>query len=275
MERRTIVITGASDGIGAAAARELADHGHEIAVVGRNRSKTEAVARATGGTPFVADYAHLDEVRTLADELTAAYPRIDVLANNAGGMLDDRRMSDDGFEMTFQVNHLGGYLLTRLLMPALTANDATVIQTSSRAAKHFSRFDIDDLQLERGYSAFRAYGNGKLANILFTRELQRRHGSDGIAAVAFHPGVVGSSFGSASTRLMRVVYQNPLAKRFLTTSEEGADQLVWFAESEPGDWQPGEYYVKRRVASSDPIAADEGVARRLWEMSAEMVGLEP
>ncbi|WP_191564745.1 SDR family NAD(P)-dependent oxidoreductase [Janibacter melonis] len=276
MDRKTVVITGASDGIGAAAARELAEHGHEVAVVGRSREKTEAVAAEVGGAPFVADFARLTEVRALADALGAQYPRIDVLANNAGGVLGSRRLTEDGFEATFQVNHLAGYLLTRLLLPTLTASRASVVQTSSLASRVMARYDPDDLQLERGYSERRAYGNAKLANILFTRELQRRHGGDGISAAAFHPGIVGTNFASESSVVMRALYRTPLSKVLMTSPAKGADQLVWLAEGEPGtDWPVGQYFDGRRVSRTSRVASDEGVAARLWDESAAMVGLEP
>src|SRR5690606_35512666 len=135
--------------------------------------------------PFhVSDYADLDQVRVLAAELYE-YPSIHVLANNAGGIMGGRTLTTDSFEKTFQVNYLGGFLLTHLLMPKLISSQASVIQTSSQAARAFSDFDIDDLQNECAYSPHKAYGNGKLANILFTRELHRRYATQGISAVAF------------------------------------------------------------------------------------------
>ena len=271
--QKTIVITGASDGIGAAAARELSRAGHTVVVVGRSPSKTEAVAGELGAPFHVADFADLSQVRGLAAALLAAYPRIDVLANNAGGIMGERTLTVDGHETTFQVNHLAPFLLTTLLMPALVAGKATVIQTSSAAARGFGRLDIDDLQLTRGYSPTRAYGNGKLANILFTTELQRRYGDEGVAAVAFHPGVVGSNFGADSTQAMRFFYHGPFKKVFTITNEKGADQLVWFAEGRPGaTFQPGAYYESRKVAGKvNPQARDTDLARELWDRSALLV----
>ena len=269
---RTIVITGASDGIGAAAARTLSAAGHRVVIVGRSPEKTAAVAKDLGVPFHVADYADLTQVRRLADELRQAYPRIDVLANNAGGIMGGRAITRDGFEKTFQVNHLAGFLLTELLMPTLRASRATVIQTASAAARHFSRFDIDDLQNEKAYSPQKAYGNGKLANILFTRELHRRHGADGISAVAFHPGVVATNFASDTTHLMRLLYHTPVLNRLVLTSpDKGAAQLVWLARSTPGtDWEPGAYYEKQQVAGSAPAAHDDTLAEALWESSAGM-----
>ena len=165
----TIIVTGASAGIGAASARQLRARGHDVVIVGRSPAKTEALAREIGVPFHVADYARLADVRRLATEL-ARYDRIDVLANNAGGIMGGREVTADGFEKTFQVNHLAPFLLTRLLLARLVASRAKVIQTSSGAANLWGRkFDIADLQNPRGYRPERAYGNGKLANILFTR----------------------------------------------------------------------------------------------------------
>ncbi|GAA4112013.1 oxidoreductase [Knoellia locipacati] len=273
MDPRTIVITGASDGIGAAAARELTAHGHRVVLVGRSPEKTRALAEELGAPFHLADYAELDQVRRLADELSTAYPRIDVLANNAGGIMGDRTLTVDGYEKTFQVNHLAGFLLTQLLLPTLVASDATVIQTSSRAARAFGRFDIDDLQNEKAYSPQVAYGNGKLGNILFTRELHRRYADQGISTVAFHPGIVGSNFAHDTTHPMRFVYHTPIVRNLFTvSSSKGAEQLVWLAEGQPGtQWERGGYYEKKKPASSSPHAHDDELARRLWDASEQMV----
>lgn len=243
-------------------------------LVGRSPEKTRAVAQELDAPFHIADYADLAQVRRLAAELDAAYPRIDVLANNAGGIMGDREVTTDGFEKTFQVNHLAGFLLTHLLLPKLTASNATVIQTASMAAKVFSRFSIDDLQNE-SYSPQSAYGNGKLANILFTRELQRRFGDQGISAVAFHPGVVASNFASDTTHVMRLIYHTPVVKNLFTVSSaKGASQLVWLAAGTPGsDWKPGEYYEKKKSVRSHPRAHDDDLAHQLWDASEQMLDL--
>jgi len=270
---KTVIITGASGGIGAAAARRLSRDGHEVVIVGRSAERTRAVADALGVAWHLADFTDLSQVRDLAGALLADHPRIDVLANNAGGMMGDRTITVDGFERTFQVNHLAPFLLTGLLMPALTAGGATVIQTSSAAARLFARFDIDDLQNKNAYGALRAYGNGKLANILFTEELQRRHGGDGISAVAFHPGVVATGFAGETNHLLRRIYHGPLRKLFTISPEKGADQLVRFAEgSAERTFVPGAYYESGRIATRvNPMAHDADLARRLWERSEDMV----
>jgi len=274
MARRTIVITGASDGIGAAAARSLTEEGHEVVVVGRSPDKTAAVARDLGADFFVADFARLAQVRTLAASLRERYERIDVLANNAGGIMADRQVSEDGHELTFQVNYLAPFLLTNLLLDRLEESHASVISTSSAAHRLFSDFHLDDLESERSYAPNTAYGNAKLAVNLFTRELDRRYRASGISAAAFHPGVVATNFAATSTSSMRVMYQSVLS-RFLTSSAKGADTLVWLATSTPGvDWEPGGYYVKRKAATTHPLVGDARLAAELWDRSAAMVDQE-
>ena len=197
-----------------------------------------------------------------------------MLANNAGGIFGERTLTRDGFELTFQVNHLAGFLLTNLLLERLIESRASVIQTSSVAAQRFSRFDIDDLQGERRYTASTAYGNAKLENILFTKELARRFGDRGLSAVAFHPGAIASGFAGSSRGLWRWMYTNPLASRLLTPTEVGGARLGWLALGTPGvDWRSGGYNAKNRPARTTPLADDPLLARRLWEQSADMVAL--
>ncbi len=270
MSKRTIIITGASDGIGAAAARKLSADGEHVVIVGRSPAKTASIADDLGVDYFVADFARLDEVRTLAAELRERYPRIDVLANNAGGIMGTRELTVDGHEKTFQVNHLAPFLLTTLLIDRLSESSATVVNTSSAANSVFGKFDLDDLDAERSYSPNRAYGNAKLANILFTRELHHRYHDQGISAAAFHPGVVATGFAAGSTSVMRLIYRTPL-KRFLMPPEQGADTLTWLATATPGtDWISGEYYEKRVVQKANPQAYDPALAAALWARSEAM-----
>ncbi|HEX3514389.1 MAG TPA: SDR family NAD(P)-dependent oxidoreductase, partial [Trebonia sp.] len=172
---KTIVITGASDGIGAAAARQLHQDGNHVVVVGRSPRKTQAVAQEIGADYFLADFTRLGDVRKLAADLDRACPRIDVLANNAGGIFGDRAKTIDGFEQTFQVNHLAPFLLTSLLLDKLVQSRAAVIQTSSSGARLFCELAIDDLDHDRDFTPQLAYGTAKLENILFTKELHRRY----------------------------------------------------------------------------------------------------
>ncbi|KFF58109.1 hypothetical protein JF66_21085, partial [Cryobacterium sp. MLB-32] len=159
MPMKTIVITGASDGVGAAAARKLHADGHTVVIVGRSPEKTQTVAGELGAKYYVADFSDLSHVRELADRLKADYPRIDILANNAGGIFGSRNKTVDGFEKTLQVNHLAPFLLTNLLLDTLLASHASVINTSSVAARIFGKVDLDDLNNTSRYSANKAYGD--------------------------------------------------------------------------------------------------------------------
>ncbi|ALE05027.1 short-chain dehydrogenase [Arthrobacter sp. ERGS1:01] len=272
MEPRTIVITGASSGIGEAAARTLAQTGDTIVVVGRSEQRTRAVAEDIGADYFLADFTRLDEVRELALALRIKYPRIDVLANNAGGIMGRRELTPDGFEKTLQVNHLAPFLLTRLLHDVLVASQARIINTSSVAHRLFGRLDIDDLDAAGKYSANRAYGNAKLANILFTKELHRRFAGTGLTTAAFHPGGVATNFSAGSTSFMRFAYGSSGARSYMLTPAQGAQTLVWLAIGEPGlDWESGGYFAKRKPARASRQANDVELARELWLRSEQML----
>lgn len=276
MSDRVIVLTGASDGIGAAAAKAFTDAGEQVVVVGRSPEKTAAVAARVGAASFVCDFAELAQVRLLAEQLLERYPRIDVLANNAGGIFGaERRVTADGHEQTFQINYLAPALLTRLLLDRLIASEATVINTSSVANRLFGKLDLaglDDLDGERSYSPTRAYGDAKLAQILFTKELARRYGAQGLSAAAFHPGVISTNFSNSSDGAMRLLYATPFGRRLLNTPEEGADTLFWLAESQPGiDWTSGGYFVKRKPARMNRRAKDPALAKALWERTDELL----
>lgn len=273
--KKVIVITGSSDGIGAAAARWLHNDGHQVIIVGRSAEKTRAVAAELGASHFVVDFTRLDDVRTFAADLDAAYPRIDVLANNAGGVFGDPKKTVDGFEKTFQINHLAPFLLTTLLMDKLIASQASVIQTSTLHGGLGKKLDVDDLNLDRDFNAVRAYGQVKLENTLFTKELHRRYHDKGLSAAAFYPGNIRTNFGSDTTsRLMRTIVKNPVTRALmLTTPEKGADQLVWLAEGNPDDtWVSGEFYAKRTAGRGlNPLALDSGLARDLWDRSEQLL----
>jgi NAD(P)-dependent dehydrogenase (short-subunit alcohol dehydrogenase family) len=200
---KTIVITGASDGIGAAAAQILHAQGEKVVLIGRSPEKTEGVAKPLGADWFTADFQDLHQVRTLAKTLKASYPRIDVLANNAGGLFAGPERTGDGFEKTFQVNHLAPFLLTHELLDVLLDSRASIVNTSSVAARLFGRVNIDDLNTWNGFTPTKAYGNSKLANILFTRGLHQHYSAQGLSAVAFHPGNVATNFAADTTSYLR------------------------------------------------------------------------
>jgi len=274
--KRTIVITGASDGIGAAAARQLTSKGHRLLLAGRSPEKTASVAKEIGAEYFVADFAKLDDVRNLAAHIKGATDHIDVLANNAGGVFGRRSVTVDGNEKTFQVNYLAPFLLTNLLLEELESGEGIVVNTSSSAAKLLAKLDINDLGNERAYSPNRAYGDAKLENILFTRGLQDRYGDRGIHAVAFDPGNVRTNFASETTSLMRLVYRTPLARLILISPEKGGANLAFFVDGTPGTtWIPGLFYTQTELATArntNPVVYDDNLVDELWRRSADLVG---
>jgi NAD(P)-dependent dehydrogenase (short-subunit alcohol dehydrogenase family) len=267
---KTIVITGASSGIGASAAATLAGRGWDVAVVGRNRERTFAVADAVGGTPFVADYDRLDDVRSLAAALDARYERIDVLANNAGGLIHERGVSADGHERTIQHNHLAPFLLTNLLLPKLTASAARVIGTAS-VANTFGALRIDDLEWQKRAwrGGWQAYGASKVATIVFTRELAAR---TGLEAYSFHPGYVSTSFGTDS-RLVR--FGNRVSGgRLGIPAAQGAAPLVHLATVDSVGVPNGTYFDGLKPGGRVHRSASiRGIGEALWDASADLVGL--
>ena len=268
MNQRTIVITGASDGIGRAAAEALSVRTDTtLVLVGRNPDKIAEIGTRLKCEYHSCDFARLGDVRALAAILAANHPVIDVLANNAGGVFAPRKVTGDGYEETLQVNHLAPLLLTTELLPALRAGEGTIIFTSSMAAFRGS-IDLSDLGKEKGWTSFGAYGAGKLANIVTARAMQRRYASEGINTVSFHPGVVATSFGAGAGMFVKLFYGSGLGKRLMRTPEQGADTLVWLATTKPGvDWQPGGYYAERQLKDPPKQALDDAFGDKFLEAS--------
>lgn len=279
MTSKTIVLTGASDGIGAEAARQLAAAGHRLLLVGRSSEKTRAVAAQAGAEWFTADFARLDDVRALAEKIADAVgdSGIDVLANNAGGIFGDRTPTIDGFEKTMQVDHLAPFLLTNLLLPQLLAAGGAVVNTSSIAHRLFGHLDVNDLDNTRRFSPNRAYGDAKLANVLFTKSLHTKFHADGLRAVAFHPGTVRTNFAAESSSIMRLLYRTPLRRVLLIGPEQGGETLRWFIEGTPDEtWFSGAYYDERQLTTKvNPQVNDPALAEALWERSAQLTGIRP
>lgn len=267
-----VVITGATNGIGRAAAIEMGRQGAEVALVGRSPERVATVAgetRSAGAAAVhehVADLELMAEVRTLAEELASRYPRIDVLANNAGAIFASRGETAEGLERTFALNHLSVFLLTNLLRERLTG--ARVVTTASDAHKA-ARLDLDDLESQNSYAAMRVYGTSKLCNILFTRELARR--APELHANCLHPGVVRTGFGKNEGGIWKL--GTTLAGPFLRSPERGARSLVWLALSEQAANLDGEYVQDEKVLLPSLQAQDDELAAQLWERSAELVGL--
>jgi NAD(P)-dependent dehydrogenase (short-subunit alcohol dehydrogenase family) len=278
MKGKVVVITGTTSGIGEVAALQLAAMGARMVLVARDRSRGEAVlAQLRGvnaGTPHSAHYAdlsRLSEVKRVGAEIAAAEPRIDVLINNAGAIFSSRQVTEDHWERTFATNHMAYFVLTLGLRDRLIASRARIVNTASSAHKGCS-IDFDDLQSAKSYSAFTVYSRSKLCNILFTRELARRWGKEGVTVNCLHPGFVASRFGEGSggllSRLIRV------GKVFAISPEKGAQTIVYLASSPEVAKVSGAYFYKCRPATPSPQARDDAAAAKLWVTSAELAGIE-
>ncbi|MFT4087600.1 MAG: SDR family NAD(P)-dependent oxidoreductase [Gordonia sp. (in: high G+C Gram-positive bacteria)] len=271
---RTIVITGASDGIGAVAARALAGPDVQLVLVGRSAAKLAPIAADAGAIALTADYANLDEVRLLAEQVREQVGSIDVLLNNAGGTFDPGKRTVDGREPNFQINHLGGFLLTNLLRDRLAADGGALVLNTSSVANLWGSVDLDDLDwTRRRVVEMRAYGTSKLENILFTRGIAKRWADDGIVSAAVHPGAVSTSFGRDSF-LIGLLYRTPL-KRFGTiTPEKGADPLIALAERGADSSLNGVYFSRFQAdGRENSQAAEPELIDGLWERSVELTGL--
>ncbi|WP_018178385.1 SDR family NAD(P)-dependent oxidoreductase [Jongsikchunia kroppenstedtii] len=271
---KTIVITGASDGIGAVAARELAGPDVDLVIVGRSAEKLAAVAADTGATAFTADFAKLDDVRALAAKIRERVSTIDVLLNNAGGTFDPGHTTADGHEPNFQINHLAPFLLTNLLHDRLTAADGALVVNTSSIGNNFGRVDLTDLDFQRRRKLeLRAYGTSKLMNILFTRGIAQRWSGDGIVSAAVHPGPVASSFGRDSF-IVGLAYRTPLRRVAAITPAQGAAPLVTLAQRGPDPEINGTYFSRHRAnGRENPQAHDQKLIDGLWTASAGLVGL--
>jgi retinol dehydrogenase-14 len=280
MQGKTVLVTGATSGIGRATAEGLARLGARVGIVGRDRARTERAAEEIRGSAgheavdvFVADLSSQAEVRRVAEEVLAAYPRLEVLVNNVGGFWAHRHTTADGLEHTFALNHLAPFLLTNLLLERLRESAPSRVVSVSSGAQSMGRIDFDDLQGERDYSGQRAYNQSKLANVLFTYELARRLDGTAVTANVLHPGVVDTSFGlEDSVRWQRVM--RPAFRPFLKRPARGAATPVYLASSPEVEGVSGRYFVRSRPRKSSARSYDERVARRLWEVSAELTHLD-
>lgn len=277
MEGRVCLVTGATQGIGRETALGLARLGADVHLVSRDRARGEAVlaeVRRSGGgshSLFVADLASQAATRALAEEAKARLPRLHVLVNNAGAIFTERALSPDGIEMTLALNHLGYFLLTGLLVDRIRASAPARVVSVASAAHARGRMDFDDLQGERGYSAWKAYGQSKLANILFTRELARRLSGSGVTANCLHPGVVATGFGRNNSGPLS--WGVRIAAPFFLSPARGARTSIYLASSPEVEGVTGEYFARCRVAEASNEARDDGTARRLWEESSRLTGL--
>jgi NAD(P)-dependent dehydrogenase (short-subunit alcohol dehydrogenase family) len=274
MAGRVCVVTGATAGIGQAAATALARRGATLVLVARNRDRAEAtrqaVVRAAGHASVgvvIADLSVQAQVRAAAAEIAGRHPAVHVLINNAAIYTKTREETGDGIEMQLAVNHLAPFLLTNLLLPRMPAG-ARVVSLSS-GAHHAARVRWDDLGMREGYNGLRQYSNTKLFNLLMVRELARRFPASALAANAMHPGVVGTALlfgGFAPIRLL---------KPFLRTPEQGAATAVYLAADPAVANVSGGYFKDERPARSSALSQDPEAARRLWEISEAMTGPHP
>lgn len=276
MAGRTVLITGASSGIGKATALGLAAMGARIAITGRDPGRTAAAAaeiRAAGGghvDAFVADLSSQAEVRRLAAEVGGTLARIDVLINNVGGFWNTRHVTVDGLERTFALNHLAPFLLTDLLLDSLRRSAAARVVTVSSGAHAMGRIDFDDLQGELSYSGARAYNQSKLANVMFTYELARRLSGTTVTANSLHPGVVNTGFGTEDpATVQRIVV--PLLRRLMKSPAGGAATSIHLATAITLENVTGRYFVHSAPKRSSDGSYDRNIAARLWQLSTELV----
>jgi NAD(P)-dependent dehydrogenase (short-subunit alcohol dehydrogenase family) len=277
---KTCLVTGANSGIGKEIARGLAAEGARVLMVARSPERGEAaraeVAESTDNDSvelLLCDLSSQRQVRRLADEVLDRCGELHVLVNNAGLTLGERTLTEDGIEATFAINHLAPFLLTEFLRERLVASAPARVVTVASDAHRGSKIDFEDPSGERKFSSWGAYGQSKLANILFTSELARRLDGTDVTATCLHPGVVRTGFGRQGPAFVRAFLM--VAGVFLLTPERGADTAIWLAASSEVDGASGGYYVKRRLAEPSRNARDPESARRLWRLSERLTGLQP
>jgi retinol dehydrogenase-14 len=279
MTGKTVLITGGTGGIGKAAAVGLASMSARVGITGRDRARAEraaaSIARKSGNPAvdvFVADMSSQAEVRRLATEILAAYPRLDVLLNNVGGFWAHRHLTADGLERTFALNHLAPFLLTSLLLDRLKASAPARVVTVSSGAQGMGEIDFDDLMGGVKYSGQQAYNQSKLANVMFTYELARRFEGTGVTATVLHPGMTNTAFSAEDpARLFAPLVA--VMRPFMRSPKQGADTPVYLASSTEAQGLTGQYFANRKAKRSHESSYDTAVTARLWDISSELVGL--
>ncbi len=275
---KKVLVTGATSGIGLASAIELARMGADVVLVGRdpNRSASarDQVASAAGKEVsfLLCDFSSQKSIRALAKDFLERHDRLDVLINNAGGVNKTRRVTEDGIEATFAVNHLGYFLLTNLLLERIVKSAPARIVTVASVGHRRGTMDFDDLGFERGYSIMGAYARSKLANVLFASELGRRLTGTGVTSNSLHPGAVDTNIWSGAPGWAKPII-SVLLKPFFLSAEEGGQTIVQLAASPELDGVTGRYFEKKRAVSPAKLAQDTALGARLWDVSAKMVGL--
>jgi NAD(P)-dependent dehydrogenase (short-subunit alcohol dehydrogenase family) len=280
MQQKTVVITGATSGIGLVTAESLAEMGAELILVGRNRVKGETVVNRlrarTGNTKLAfhtADLSSLGAVREIAEEINQRVDKIDVLINNAGAIFMNRQVTIDGFEMTLALNHLSPFLLTHLLLEKIKSAPVSRIVTVSSRAHLFGRMNFDDLMSERRYSPWQVYGSTKLANILFTYHLANVLKDTSVTANALEPGFVRTNFARSNGGIHK--FFMTLVMVLAKSPEVGARTSIFLASSPDVEGTTGKYFANCKAAESSPASYNEVDAARLWEVSLKLTGLKP
>jgi NAD(P)-dependent dehydrogenase (short-subunit alcohol dehydrogenase family) len=275
--QKTCLITGATSGIGKAAAAQIARLGATVVLVGRNPQKTAAAVaqiQEQSGNPeihsLLADLSSQRAIRQLAEDYQARYPRLDVLVNNAGALMLSRQVSVDGIELTFALNHLNYFLLTNLLLDVLQSGSPSRVINVSSAAHQGARLDFEDLECKRRYGGYLAYGKSKLANLLFTYELARRLEGAGISVNAMHPGLVASGFLGNNGLRGKVV--NTFVRLFGRSVNRGARTITYLASSSDVAGVTGRYFMDEAPMTSSVASYDGDAARQLWEASEQLTG---
>jgi NAD(P)-dependent dehydrogenase (short-subunit alcohol dehydrogenase family) len=278
MKGKSVVITGATSGIGEVAALTLAKMGARIVFVARDKSRADAtLARLRSSAPGIAHSMHLAdlsrvaEMKRVAAQIADQEPRIDVLINNAGAMFATRQLTEDRLERTFALNHMAYFVLTAGLREQLLASGAARIINTASEAHRGASLDIDDLQFAKGYGAMKAYNRSKLCNILFTRELARRLRGTGVTANCLHPGFVATRFADQSGGLISNVVW--LAKFFAMSPAKGAETIVYLASSPNVAGTTGEYFYKCLLTKPSTRGLDDRAALELWQRSASLAGI--
>ena len=280
MKGKTIVATGATSGIGEVAVLALAGLARELSSSRATRlarqatmRKLEAKAPGLGHRMHLADLSSMAETRKVGAAIAASEPRIDVLINNAGALFSCRRVTREGLELTFALNHMAYFVLTEALRDKLIASAPARIVSTSSAAHQGASLDFSDLQSAKGYNGFKVYGRSKLANILFTRELARRLAGTGVTANCLHPGAVATRFGDSSGGWVGRLL--PVLRLFFISPEKGADTIIYLASSPEVADTTGAYFVKRKITEPSAAARDDAAAKRLWEASEALAGAQP
>src|SRR6266568_5788319 len=279
MTGKVVLVTGGTGGIGKATAIGLAALGARVGITGRDLARAERVAaeiRTASGNPavdaFAADMSSQAEVRQLAVAVLDAYPRLDVLVNNVGGFWAHRHQTVDGLEHTFGLNYLASFLLTNLVLDRLKASAPARVVTVSSHVQAEGRIDFDNLQGAGDYSGQTAYSQSKLANGMFTNELARRLEGRGVTANSLHPGVVRTNFGAEDqTWPFTVVSQVVLP--FLKTPARGAETPIYLASAPEMDGVTGQFFANKKVKTANKVAYEPAMRARLWQASADLVGL--